>query len=269
MTAQSRIGLGTWEVGDVPAKRADEIAALRLGLDLGLTTIDTAEMYGSGRAEALVGEAIAGRRDDVFLVTKLLPENASKDGVVAACERSLKRLATDRVDLYLLHWESRHPIAETIAGFEFLVKTGKILRWGVSNFDVDRLRGMSEAPDGGRCAANQVYYNLNHRGAERRVIPWCRERGVVVQGYTPLDQGRLARDAAVKKVAARHDVAPSAVALAWAAREEGVVAIAKTGRAERVREFAGALALKLSREDLRELDAAHPAPTRDGPLETV
>jgi diketogulonate reductase-like aldo/keto reductase len=264
-----RLGLGTWELGDDPARRADEIAALRTGLGLGLTLIDTAEMYGAGRAETLVGEVIAGRRDEVFLVTKVLPDNASREGVIAACGRSLKRLGTDRVDLYLLHWESRHPIAETIAGFETLVQRGQVLRWGVSNFDVDDLRKMAEAPDGGRCAANQVYYNLAKRGAERRVIPWCRARGVVVQAYTPLDQGRLAKDAAVRKVAARLGVAASAVALAWTIREEGVVAVAKTGRAERVREFASTLALKLSADDLRELDAAHPAPTRDGPLETI
>jgi diketogulonate reductase-like aldo/keto reductase len=239
MPPTSRIGLGTWEMGDVPARRGEEIAALRAGVDLGLTTIDTAEMYGSGRAESLVGEAIEGRRDRVFLVTKVLPENASRQGVVDACERSLRRLATDRVDLYLLHWPGRHPLAETVAGFERLVADGKVLRWGVSNFDVDDLRRLCEVPDGGRVAADQVYYNLAHRGAERRVVPWCRERGVVVQAYTPLDQGRLAASPAVKGVAERLGTSASAVALAWTIRAPGVAAIAKTSKPQRVREFVG------------------------------
>jgi len=269
MKAIPRLGLGTWEMGDVPARRGDEIAALRAGLDLGLTMIDTAEMYGSGKSETLVSDAIAGRRDEVFLVTKALPENASKTGVVAACERSLKRLKTDRVDLYLLHWTGRHPIAETIAGFERLVAAGKILRWGVSNFDVAHLDAMDAAVGGAKCAANQVYYNLAHRGAERRVAAWCRRHDVVFQAYTPLDQGRLASSPAVKKVAARHDVAASAVALAWTIREPGTSAVAKSGHADHVREFAAAVSLRLDDADLRELDAAFPAPTEDGALETI
>ena len=269
MSAMPRLGLGTWEMGDDPARRAAEVAALRTGLDLGLSMIDTAEMYGAGRAERLVGEAIAGRRDEVFLVTKVLPENASAKGVVAACERSLSRLATDRVDLYLLHWPGSHPIAETVAGLERLVAQGKALRWGVSNLDVEDLEAMAAAPDGANCAANQVYYNLAHRTAERRVIPWCRARGVTVQAYTPLDQGRLAASGVVKKVAARHGVAASAIALAWAMREDGAVAIAKTGRAARAREFAATLTVKLTADDLRELDVAFPPPAQDSPLETI
>jgi diketogulonate reductase-like aldo/keto reductase len=264
-----RLGLGTWEMGDDPSRRKDEIAALRLGLDLGLTMIDTAEMYGAGRAESLVGEAIAGRRDDVFLVSKVLPENASRDGVVRACERSLARLATDRVDLYLLHWPGRHPIAQTVAGFERLVADGKILRWGVSNLDVDDLEEMARVAGGRACAANQVYYNLAHRGAERRVLPWCRAHGVAFQAYTPLDQGRLVKAPAVAKIAARHGVAAAAVAIAWTIRDEGASAIAKTSRPERVREFVAALSLRLTHEDLRELDAGFPAPGRDEPLETL
>lgn len=269
MAPMPRLGLGTWEMGDDAARRAAEIAALRTGLDLGLSMIDTAEMYGAGRAETLVGEAIAGRRDAVYLVSKVLPENASAKGVVAACERSLARLRTDRVDLYLLHWPGSHPIAETVAGFERIVAQGKALRWGVSNLDVEDLEAMAASPGGANCAANQVYYNLAHRGAERRVLPWCRARGVTLQAYTPLDQGRLAASDVVRQIAARRGVAASAVALAWAIREPGVVAIAKTGRAERVREFAAALSVKLTADDLRDLDAAYPPPDRDGPLETI
>jgi diketogulonate reductase-like aldo/keto reductase len=256
-------------MGEDAARRGEEIAALRAGLDLGFPMIDTAELYGSGIAETLVGEAIDGRRDAVFLVSKVLPENASRTGVVRACERSLERLRTDRLDLYLLHWPGPHPIAETVAGFERLVADDKILRWGVSNFDVDDLDAMARVPGGARCAANQVYYNLVHRGVERRVAPWCRAHGVAVQAYTPLDQGRLAGAAAVKRVAARHGVAASAVALAWTVREEGTSAVAKTGRASRVRELASALTLELSADDLSELDRAYPRPTVDGPLETI
>jgi len=260
-----RLGLGTWEMGDDPARRAQEVAALRLGLDLGLTLIDTAEMYGNGRAERLVGEAIAGRRDGVFLVSKVLPSNASREGVRRACERSLERLGTDRIDLYLLHWPGSHPVAETVAGFERLATEGKIARWGVSNFDIADLAELG----GARCAANQVYYNLAHRGAERRVIPWCRAHGVTVQAYTPLDQGRLADVKGVREIAARHGVAPTAVALAWTLREPGSAAVAKSASPDRVKGFAAALTLRLSPEDLHELDAAFPAPVADGPLETI
>ncbi len=260
-----RLGLGTWEMGDDPARRGQEVAALRLGLDLGITLIDTAEMYGNGRAETLVGEAIAGRRDEVFLVSKVLPSNASRDGVRRACERSLKRLATERIDLYLLHWPGAHPVAETVAGFERLATEGKIARWGVSNFDWADLAELGDA----RCAANQIYYNLSHRGAERRVIPSCRARGIVAQAYTPLDQGRLADSKGVRGIAARHGVAPTAVALAWVLREPGSAAVAKTSDPARVRGFAAALTLRLSAGDLAELDAAFPAPAVDGPLETI
>src|SRR6185295_17848165 len=191
MSSVPRLGLGTWQIGDEPSRRDDEIAALRTGLDLGFPMIDTAEMYGDGASESLVGDAIVGRRDSVYLVTKVLPDHAGKHGVVAACERSLRRLGTDRVDLYLLHWTGRHPIADTVAGFETLVRDGKILRWGVSNFDVADLDAMARVAGGAHCAANQVYYNLAHRGVERRVATWCRAHDVVVQAYTPLDQGRL------------------------------------------------------------------------------
>jgi diketogulonate reductase-like aldo/keto reductase len=264
-----RLGLGTWEMGDDPGRRDEEIAALRLGLDLGLTLIDTAEMYGRGRAESLVGEALAGRRDKCFLVSKVLPENASQKNTLRACEESLKRLGTDRLDLYLLHWRSRTPLEETVGAFEKLAKDGKIVRWGVSNFDVSDLEGLGAVPAGERCAANQVYYNLTHRSAERGVARWCRARGVVVQAYTPLDQGRLAKHETVRKIAARHGVSASAIALAWTIRDDGSAAVAKTGRPERVREFAAALTLRMTPEDLRDLDAAFPPPTKDVPLETL
>jgi diketogulonate reductase-like aldo/keto reductase len=269
MTSIPRLGLGTWQMGDYRSQRDDEIAALRTGLDLGFPMIDTAELYGTGIAETLVGEAIAGRRDAVYLVSKVLPQNASRAGVVAACERSLRRLRTDRLDLYLLHWAGDHPIAETVAGFDRLVESGKIARWGVSNFDVHELDEMAGVAGGAKCASNQVYYNLAHRGVERRVAPWCRARGVVVQAYTPLDQGRLATSSAVKRVAARHGVSASAVAFAWSARDAGASSVAKSSRPDRVRELAAALTLTLTDDDLRELDAAFPRPTRDGPLETV
>jgi diketogulonate reductase-like aldo/keto reductase len=263
------LGLGTWNMGDKRERREVELHALRQGLELGMTLVDTAEMYGHGRSEELVAEAIRGRRDDVFLVTKILPENASRTGVRSACEKSLRRLGTDRVDLYLLHWRGRHPLADTVEAFEQLVEDGLIRHWGVSNFDPDDLDELMRHPAGKRCAANQVYYNLFHRGIERRLLPACRKRAIKVMAYSPFEQGRLRPEGALARVARRRGITVHQAMLAWAIREEGVIAIPKSGKPEHVRENAAALSIRLEEEDLRELDAAHPAPAVDIPLETT
>jgi len=263
------LGQGTWQMGDVPRQRAEEIAALRLGLDLGMTLIDTAEMYGDGRSEELVGEAIAGRRDEVFLVSKVLPSNATKRGTIRACERSLERLGTDRIDLSLLHWRGRTQLSETIAGFEELKRDGKIRHWGVSNFDINDMDELFADARGTVCATDQVLYNLTRRGIERDLLPWCRDRGLPVMAYSPVEQGSLAGDAKLEAIARRHDATPAQVALAWVLRREGVIAIPKAARSEHVRENHGALALVLGEEDLAELDRIFPAPRTPVPLEMI
>jgi diketogulonate reductase-like aldo/keto reductase len=263
------LGLGTWHMGENRRRRAAESAALSLGLDLGMTLIDTAEMYGEGGAEKVVANAIAGRRDRVFLVSKVYPHNASRKGVVAACERSLKRLATDRIDLYLLHWRGAEPLAETVAGFEALAAAGKIRHWGVSNFDADDMAELARLPAGGRVATNQVLYNLGRRGIEWDLLPWCRARRVPIMAYSPLDQGAILRKRALKSVAARHDATPAQVALAWLLRQDDVMVIPKASDLEHVRANRGALDLVLSKADLAELDAAFPPPGRRRPLEMV
>jgi len=263
------LGLGTWHMGENRRRRAAESAALSLGLDLGMTLIDTAEMYGEGGAEKVVADAIAGRRDRVFLVSKVYPHNASRKGVVAACERSLKRLATDRIDLYLLHWRGAEPLAETVAGFEALVAAGKIRQWGVSNFDADDMAELARLPAGGRVATNQVLYNLGRRGIEWDLLPWCRARRIPIMAYSPLDQGAILSKRALKAVAARHDATPAQVALAWLLRQDDVMVIPKASDLEHVRANRGALDLVLSKADLAELDAAFPPPGRRRPLEMV
>jgi diketogulonate reductase-like aldo/keto reductase len=250
-------------MGDKPRRRTEEIASLQLGLDLGMTLIDTAEMYGDGAAESLVGEAIAGRRDEVFLVSKVLPSNASRTGTIAACERSLRRLGTDRIDLYLLHWRGRTPFADTIAAFEALRDAGKIRHWGVSNLDVDDMREIMRAPDGDAVATNQVLYNLTRRGIEVDLLPQSQARGLPLMAYSPIEQGRLTESAEVAQVAAKHGVTPAQVALAWVLRQPGVIAIPKASRPGHVQENRAALDLKLTREDLAQLDQAFPPP--DGP----
>ena len=257
------LGQGTWYMGDKPRRRTEEIASLQLGLDLGMTLIDTAEMYGDGAAESLVGEAIAGRRDEVFLVSKVLPSNASRTGTIAACERSLRRLGTDRIDLYLLHWRGRTPFADTIAAFEALRDAGKIRHWGVSNLDVDDMREIMRAPDGDAVATNQVLYNLTRRGIEVDLLPQSQARGLPLMAYSPIEQGRLTESAEVAQVAAKHGVTPAQVALAWVLRQPGVIAIPKASRPGHVQENRAALDLKLTREDLAQLDQAFPPP--DGP----
>jgi diketogulonate reductase-like aldo/keto reductase len=240
-------------------ERAAAIAALRRGLDAGMTHIDTAEMYGSGAVEELVGDAIAGRRDEVFLASKVLPENASRRGTVAACERSLSRLRTDRLDLYLLHWPGDHPIEETAAAFEDLLEQGKILAWGVSNFAVDELREVLEIAGPGRVACNQVLYHLRERAIEHDVIPFCAEHGIAVVAYSPFGSGRFpARDRTLRAIADAHNATPRQVALRFLVREPHVFAIPKAANPQHVAENAGAAAFELSAEDVRRIERAFP-----------
>jgi diketogulonate reductase-like aldo/keto reductase len=260
------LGQGTWMMGERGGDRAREIAALRLGVELGMTLIDTAEMYGDGAAERLVGEALAGLRDRVFLVSKVYPHNASRRGVAEACERSLKRLGTDRIDLYLLHWRGGEPLAETVAGFRDLVGAGKIRHWGVSNFDLD---DMVELPHGEDCQTNQVLYNLGRRGIEWDLLPWAQARAMPVMAYSPLEQARLLGKSALAAVARRHATSPAAVALAWVLARPGVIAIPKAGTTDHVRGNRAALDLVLDAEDLAALDAAFPPPRARRPLEML
>lgn len=264
-----RLGQGTWNMGDDRARRAQELAALRAGIELGMTLIDTAEMYGNGRSESLVGEAIAGQREKVFLVTKLLPSNASRKGVVRACEASLKRLQTDRVELYLLHWSGSHPLQETVRGFEDLRAAGKIRSWGVSNLDLSEMRQLTGLPGGQACAANQVLYNLSRRGIEFDLLPWCRERRIPVMAYTPVEQGRLLGHQALGEVGRRLGATPAQVALAWVLRQDGVATIPKAASVAHVKENLGALDLRLGVEDLADLERAFPGPKGPQPLEML
>ena len=259
------LGQGTWRMGEGAARR-DEVRALRHGLELGLTLIDTAEMYGEGEAERIVGEAIAGRRDEVFLVSKVYPHNASAAGAVRACERSLARLGTDRIDLYLLHWRGAHPLAETVAAFERLRADGKIRHWGVSNFDAADLDELFQVPDGACCATDQVLYNLAQRGPEARLIPWCRARSLPTMAYCPLEEGRLAQGGALARVAGEHGTTPAAVALAWLLAAGDVIAIPKAATLAHVEANRRALEVELTAADRAALEAAYPPPTRPGRL---
>ncbi len=256
------LGQGTWEMAEEFSRRADEIRSLRTGLDLGLTLIDTAEMYGEGAAETLVGEAIAGRRDEVFLVSKVYPHNASVEGVQIACENSLKRLKTDRVDLYLLHWPGSHPLAETIAGFEQLKTQGKILRWGVSNFDLDEMEEALAAPGGNACASNQVLYNLNARGVEFDLAPWQAARNMPLMAYSPVDRGDLAGNAALKPIARKHGGTPAQIALAFLLGRENVISIPKASTPAHVEANAAARNIRLDADDRAAIDRAFPPPRR-------
>ncbi|SDK02567.1 aldo/keto reductase [Pseudomonas indica] len=260
------IGQGTWRMGEDPAERPREVAALRLGLELGLTLIDTAEMYGEGGAEEVVGEAIQGRRERVFLVSKVYPHNASRSGVAAACERSLRRLGCDYLDLYLLHWRGQYPLAETVEAFERLREQGKVRRWGVSNFDLDDM----EELDNAACATNQVLYNPEQRGIEFDLLPWCQARRMPVMAYCPLGQGgALLKHPALLEVARRQGATPAQVALAWALHQPGVLAIPKAVEVEHVHLNAGAARLALSAEELAIIDAAFPPPARKRSLAMV
>jgi diketogulonate reductase-like aldo/keto reductase len=263
------IGQGTWRMGEDASQRRKEVAALRQGIELGLRLIDTAEMYGEGGAEQVVGEAIAGLREQVLLVSKVYPYNASRQGVAAACERSLKRLGTERIDLYLLHWRGQYPLAETVEAFERLREQGKIGRWGVSNFDLDDLQELLDLGVDG-CATNQVLYNPEARGIEFALLPWQQRQGMPLMAYCPLGQGgQLLRSPALREVAERHAVTPAQVALAWALREPGVIAIPKAVDPAHLHLNAEAAGLQLSAEDLALIDAAYPAPTRKQYLQMV
>jgi diketogulonate reductase-like aldo/keto reductase len=262
-------GMGAWNIGDSKATRAEEIATLRLGLDLGATLIDTAEMYGSGRSEDLVGEAIAGRRDEVFLVSKVLPSNASRKGTVTACERSLKHLKTDRIDLYLLHWRGSVPFAETIEAFEALRQAGKIRHFGVSNLDLAEMKSWWQVPAGRACAANQLLFNLKRRGIEYDLLPWLQERKVPVMAYSPIEQARVLGERGLVSFAKRHGMTPAQAALAWLLAKPGVIVIPKTGRRERLKENLGALEKQLDAAQLAELDQLFPPPSSAQPLEML
>ena len=262
------LGQGTWEMAEQPAKRADELAALRAGVELGLTLIDTAEMYADGAAEQLVGEAFRGLRQQVFLVSKAYPQNASRQRLPLACEASLKRLGTDYLDLYLLHWRGSVPLAETVEAMEKLVAAGKIRRWGVSNLDTADLRELVAA-GGTACATDQVLYNLTRRGPEHDLLPWLAGQGMPVMAYSPVEQGRLLGNSKLQKIAADLGATPAQVALAWVLRQGQVLAIPKAGRVAHVQENRAAADLRLSDSDLAALEAAFPRPAQRLPLEML
>ena len=262
-------GLGTWHLGDNRATRMEEIATLRLGLDLGVTLIDTAEMYGEGRSEELVAEAIEGRRDEIFLVSKVFPHNASRKGAVAACERSLARLRTDRIDLYLLHWRGNVPLAETIEAFVALQKAGKIHHFGVSNFDLADMQELWSVPDGPAVATNQLLYNLSRRGIEWDLLPGLRERRIPVMAYSPIEQAQLTSNPELVDFARRHGMTPAQAGLAWLLAHDDVIVIPKTGRRDRLKENIRALDQRLTQTQLAELDRLFPPPTGPRPLEML
>jgi diketogulonate reductase-like aldo/keto reductase len=259
------LGLGTWRMGESARARRAEVEAVRVALEIGYRLIDTAEMYGEGGAEEVVGEALAAGpvpRDAVFLVSKVYPHNASRKGAVAACERSLARMRTDRIDLYLVHWRGSVPLAETVAAFEHLRETGKIRHWGVSNFDVDDLRELREVDDGERCAMNQVYYSAGRRGIEFDLLPWQRQQRLPLMAYCPIDQGALARSHALQGIARTQGVTAAQLALAWVLRQPDVIAIPKAVQAAHLRENLAAASIELSAAELARIDAAFPPPTR-------
>jgi diketogulonate reductase-like aldo/keto reductase len=266
-TEVAALGQGTWRMGEGRHSPAEEADALRVGLDLGMTLIDTAEMYGEGAAETVVGDAIAGRRAQAFVVSKVYPHNATRKGTVAACDRSLKRLRIERIDLYLLHWRGSVPLSETVAGFAALHAAGKIGAWGVSNLDTDDMEELRAVAGGTDCVADQVLYNPHARGIEFDLLPWCQRHGVPVMAYSPVGQGgRLLGDVTLGAVARRHAATPAQVAIAWALRHDGVIAIPKASDVGHVRENAAAATLRLTAQDLAEIDAAFPPPPRKRPL---
>jgi diketogulonate reductase-like aldo/keto reductase len=256
------LGQGTWHMGEDRSRAAEEAASLRLGIELGMTLTDTAEMYGGGGAEEVIARAAEGVRDCLFIVTKVYPHNASRGGIVAACERSLKRLETDRIDLYLLHWRGSIPLAETLEGFQRLQRDGKIRYYGVSNFDRADMAEWVALKGGDTVAADQVLYSLSRREPEWGLVPWCREHRVAIMAYTPLGAGNMLRNPALVEIARRRDASPAQIALAWLLRQDGVIVIPKASRAEHVRENRGALDLELTSEDLAALDRAFPLPKR-------
>lgn len=267
------LGLGTWHMGEDPARRQDELEAIRSAIDHGMTVIDTAEMYGDGAAEELIGEALGGRRSEAFIVSKVLPHHATRRGTVAACENSLRRLGTDHLDMYLLHWPGAVPLDETLEGFDALLRAGKIRHWGVSNFDTRDMEEVLALPGGNavaaRVAANQVLYNLTRRGIEFDLMPWCRQRQLPVMAYSPLEQGRLLRDPELLRIAAQYSATPAQIALRWVLRDGMTIALPKAGTPGHVAQLRGALDLSLSPQDLAALDRAFPPPRRKVPLEVI
>ena len=263
------LGMGTWRMGQRRRDRAGEIAALRLGIELGMALIDTAEMYADGGAEEVTGEAIAGRRDEVFVVSKVLPNHASRRGVIAACARSLKRLRTDRLDLYLLHWRGDVPLAETVAGFEALREAGSIRAWGVSNFDRPDMEELLRLAGGENCAANQVLYNLGCRGIEWDLLPFCRRHGIAVMAYSPFDEGRLLRNRRMANLASTLTIGAARLALAWLLAQDRVVAIPKAGDAGHVQDNRAAAEIRLSPAVLAQIDRAFPPPSGPSALRMI
>jgi aldehyde reductase len=263
------LGLGTWRLGENPDTRAEEIATVKMAIDLGVTLIDTAEMYGEGLAEELIGEALGDRRSECFIVSKVYPHNASRNGAVAACERSLRRLRTDHIDLYLLHWRGSIPLAETVDAFMALRDAGKIRNWGVSNFDLADMQDLWDVPGGSSAATNQVLYNLARRGIEWDLLPWLREHRLPVMAYSPVEQSRLLHDPRLGCFAKQYEMTPAQAALAWLLAKDGVIAIPKTGHRSRLRENLQALAFQLSPAQMRELDELFPPPNGPQPLEML
>jgi diketogulonate reductase-like aldo/keto reductase len=264
------LGQGTWHMGEQGRAAKAEAAALKLGIDLGMTLIDTAEMYGNGGAEEVVAEAAQGQRDKLFIVSKVYPHNASRTGVAQACERSLKRLRTDRIDLYLLHWQGSHPLAETVAAFETLKSEGKIRYWGVSNFDTRDMEGLVRLADGTNCATNQVLYHAATRGIEYDLLPWAMRHNMPLMAYSPVGQGgRLLQSKALAAVGKRHNATPAQIAIAWTMRHGNVISIPKASDQAHVRQNAAADSIELTEADLAEIDAAHPPPARKQSLEIL
>ena len=263
------LGLGTWRMGENPSNASSEVAALRHGLDLGINLIDTAEMYGEGGAEAVIAQAIADRRHAVFLVSKVYPHNATRQGTIAACERSLQRLKTDYLDLYLLHWRGGVSLSSTLEAFQVLKQSGKIRDYGVSNFSPEDMEEASKLPGGAGIATNQVLYNLMRRGVEWDLLPWCRNHGLPVMAYSPVEQGRLLKNPKLQAIAQQRGVTPAALAIAWLLHQDNIIVIPKSSSIAHVEENRAALDLQLSVDDLAALDAAFPPPTKRVALEML
>ncbi|MEZ0170132.1 aldo/keto reductase [Microvirga sp. TS319] len=263
------LGQGTWQMAEMAGHRAQEIEALRLGVELGMSLIDTAEMYGEGASETLIAEALGPERDRLFLVSKVYPHHASRTGVIEACERSLRRLKTDRLDLYLLHWRGGVPLEETVSGFEELRRAGKIRHWGVSNFDTDDMEELFDAEGGTNCATNQVLYNVTRRGPEYDLIPWMEKHRMPLMAYSPIEQGRLPKAGLLQEIGRRYDASSYQIALAWLLRKPDIVAIPKASSPAHVRDNRRALDIRLSRDELEAIDAEFPPPRRKRPLEMI
>lgn len=263
------LGQGTWRMGEDRARRAEELATLRRGIDLGLTLIDTAEMYGDGASEQLVGEAIRGRRAEVFVVTKVYPHNASRRAMPVACANSLRRLGIETIDLYLLHWSGSVPIEETVQAFEALQREGRIRHWGVSNLDTEQMQALWSAAGGQAVQVDQLLYNLSRRGVEWDLLPWLRERRIATMAYSPIEQGRLLRQRGLARFAQQHGMTPAQAGLAWLLAQEGVIAIPKTGQRDRLEENAAAARIQLSPAQLQELDRLFAPPEAPAPLDML